>query len=79
MVEANEVVKAIELQIQKLDLKPGDKLAIIAPEDWNPRQIYMYSAYLDQWLKDNKKDIEILVFPYGVELCIVHPTGGFEE
>lgn len=78
MTDVAETIKVIELQIQKLDLKPGDKLAIIAPEEWNARQIYMYSVYLDEYLKKNNKDLEVIVFPFGVELCIVHPTGGFQ-
>lgn len=76
----NETVKLIELEITKLELKPGQILAMFAPPDWTPMQIGVFSSMLDLNSKSPASPlygVKFIVFPNDLELEIVSPPEGF--
>lgn len=77
--EIEAAVKAVEIKIAELNLKPGSKLAMIAPESWTPYQIARFQHHADEVFKARGYEFELLVFPPGSELLSVSPSGGFEE
>lgn len=76
--EIEIVAKAVEVKLIELNLKPGAKLAMIAPEDWTPRQIALFGEYFNAALKFKGYNFELLIFPHGSELLSVTPSGGVE-
>jgi hypothetical protein len=79
MSEVERAVEVLELRIAELKLKPGAKLALIAPEAWTPRDIARFQEYAREVFKAHNYDFELLCFPHGVELAVITPAGGFTD
>lgn len=60
----------VRIKIGKLDLKPGDYLAMICPESWTIRQVVEFSEYINA-AKVAPEGVKLLVFPFGTKLEIL--------
>jgi hypothetical protein len=77
MTDVKQVVEVLEFKITELQLKPGSKLAMIAPEDWSPMQIARFADAIGPYMRE-RHGFDLIVFPHGTELVVVAPSGGFE-
>lgn len=74
-MNAPEQPEPIQLgDVRRLDLRPGDRLAVIAPPELDTLQqlAWFRSAVNDQ------VDVPVVVFPHGTELGVVGPRQGHE-
>jgi hypothetical protein len=60
--------------VVKLDIASGDILAMICPPGWTPTQIEQYRKLIEEPVgRILPPNVEILMFPYGTQLTIIHP------
>lgn len=64
--DPREVIRILQIEVAKLDLKSGDRLAMIAPEGWGPSMLANFQAYADVVFAE--QDLKLFVLPYGTEL-----------
>jgi hypothetical protein len=50
---------------------------MIAPENWVPRDIGRFSQYANAVFKERNYGFQLIIFPFGSELAVVTPDGGF--
>jgi hypothetical protein len=77
MSDEEKAFKAVELKIGELKIPPGSHLAMIAPEDWAPRDIGRFSHYANAVFEERNYGFQLIIFPFGSELAVVTPDGGF--
>ena len=73
MTEMEQAVEAVRIEVTKLDLAPGNVVAVICPEDWNIPSVVRLGKFFEAYLKRAGITNKFMVFPYGVELAVISP------
>ena len=67
------VMEAVMIPLMKLQLQPGEILAMIAPKEWTPGQIAIYSHYASTVIQHElPPGCKLVVFPHGMQLSVIH-------
>jgi hypothetical protein len=65
------------MQIARLDLRPRDRLAVICPEGWTPRNIAAFEVHTRTFIEQHPEwigeGIKLICFPHGTELSVIGP------
>lgn len=73
MTSVEQTAKVTVIEIAKLDLAPGNAVAIICPEDWLPQHMVRFGEYLKACLKRIGVTAKFILFPFGTQLSIIVP------
>jgi hypothetical protein len=71
--EVHAVIKAVEVEIVKLNLEEGDRLAIICPEGWTTEQIEALSK-LFRNSETLGRGIVPIFCPHGTSFSVIRKT-----
>lgn len=66
-----QAVEAVRIEVAKLDLAPGNAIAVICPKSWQIAQVVNFGEFFEAYLKRANITNKFMVFPYGVELAII--------
>jgi hypothetical protein len=73
---ADRVVEAVTIEIAKLEVKPGDIVAMICPDHWEATHIQRASEYFKAYIEREKLGIKLWLLPHGTELSIIKKVEG---
>jgi hypothetical protein len=74
MSETEAAARAVIVEVAKLDIKPGQALAMMCPDDWSVDQVRAFTEYLEAL--DPLPGVKLLCLPK-CELAVVSPPEGF--
>jgi hypothetical protein len=71
--QLEQAVEAVRIEVAKLDLAPGNAIAVICPHEWSIPSVVRFGEFFEAYIKRQGITNKFMVFPPGVELAIISP------